>query len=243
VATTVHAATVTCAGTVLEVSWDPAITEVIGRFVDASNATLLAGTADGGRVVYKPTAGERPLWDFPVETLAAREVLTYETAAALGYNIVPETVLGDGPYGPGAIQRFVELDPEFDPLALVEAGSSEIWPIAVLDLVTNNADRKLGHIISDGQRLLGIDHGLTFHPQDKLRTVLWVFSGERIPDHDLNALARLQKAVAGDLGDRVQHLLGALERRMLAARVDALLADPVHPDPPTDRPAVPWPPY
>ena len=224
-------------------SWEPTITKVIGRFVNASNATLLAETATGQKVVYKPTAGERPLHDFPIETLAAREALTYEVSQALGYNIVPETVLGDGPYGPGAIQRFIELDPEFDPMALVEVGSHDLWPIAVLDLVTNTADRKLGHIISDGQRLLGIDHGLTFHPGEKLRTVLWFLSGSPLPESQIAALEQLRDTINGGLGARVGALLGSDEQTALQERVDRLLADPVHPEPPTDRPPVPWPPY
>ncbi len=224
-------------------AWQPVITEVVGRFVDASNATLLAHTAEGNRVVYKPTAGERPLWDFPIETLAAREVLTYEVASALGLDLVPETVLGDGPYGHGAIQRFIDLDPDFDPVALVQNGSTDLWPLALLDVITNNADRKLGHIISDGQRLLGIDHGLTFHPEDKLRTVLWGFSGHPIPEQLITALTRVDVAAAGELGDRIEQLLGDEERQAFASRVAELLADPVHPDPPTDRPPVPWPPY
>lgn len=224
-------------------TWAPQITEVVGRFVDASNATLLAKTAAGEKVVYKPTAGERPLWDFPIETLAAREVLTYEVAQALGFPIVPETVLGSGPYGPGAIQRFIDLDATFDPVALVQQTSVDLWPLAVLDVVTNNADRKLGHVISDGERLLGIDHGLTFHPEDKLRTVLWGFRGQRLPEPVITALTRLEIAVAGELGDRVESLLGAEERTALGQRVAALLATPIHPDPPTDRPPLPWPPY
>lgn len=223
--------------------WQPVISEVVGRFVDASNATLLARTTDGQQVIYKPTAGERPLWDFPAETLAAREVLTYEVTEALGYPIVPETVLGDGPYGPGSIQRFIDLDPEFDPIASVQHGDEALWPLAVLDIVTNNADRKLGHLISDGTRLLGIDHGLTFHPEDKLRTVLWVFSGQPIPDEAVAALSGLDSAVRGGLGDRVEELLGNAERSALALRVSDLLANPVHPEPPSDRPPLPWPPY
>lgn len=226
-----------------DVGWQPVITGVVGRFVDASNATLLARTDDGEQVIYKPTAGERPLWDFPVETLAAREVLTYEVAVALGCDVVPETVLGDGPYGPGAIQRYVELDPEFNPVALVQSGSVELWPIAVLDIVTNNADRKLGHIISDGDRILGIDHGLTFHPEDKLRTVLWGFGGEGIPAEMVAALEHLRAAVANMFGERVEELLGAEERTALVGRITNLMEHPVHPDPPIDRPPLPWPPY
>lgn len=223
--------------------WQPEIAEVIGRFVDASNATLLAVTADGEQVVYKPTAGERPLWDFPVETLAAREVLTYEVSRAMGEDIVPETVLSDGPYGPGSIQRFIDMDPDFDPVALVQGDGDRLWPIAVLDVVANNADRKLGHLISDGTRVLGIDHGLTFHPGDKLRTVLWGFSGRELPRQQVESLHRLGAALADGLGDRVQDLLGTEERIALRGRVDGLLDNPVHPAPPDDRPPVPWPPY
>ena len=223
--------------------WDPTVTEVVGRFVDASNATLLAVTADGEQVVYKPTAGERPLWDFPIETLAAREVLTYEVARAMGEDIVPETALGDGPYGTGSIQRFIDIDAGFDPVALVQGDGGRLWPIAVLDIVTNNADRKLGHLISDGTRLLGIDHGLTFHPDDKLRTVLWGFSERELPQEQVESLQRLGAALADGLGDRVEDLLGSGERVALQARVERLLENPVHPPPPDDRPPVPWPPY
>ncbi|MFW2382086.1 MAG: SCO1664 family protein [Acidimicrobiales bacterium] len=227
----------------MTVPWQPVVADVVGRFVDASNATLLATTTDGVKVVYKPTAGERPLWDFTVESLAAREALTYEVSIALGYDIVPETVLGDGPYGPGAIQRFVDIAPDFDPIAVVESGATDLWPIALLDVVTNNADRKLGHLISDGNRLLGIDHGLTFHPEEKLRTVLWQFSGSALPAAEVAALKQLEIAVAGSLGTRVEELLGVEELESLTTRVQTLLDDPVHPDPPDDRPPLPWPPY
>jgi hypothetical protein len=234
---------VICAGTVPDVGWKPVVTEVVGRFVDASNATLLAKTDAGEQVIYKPTAGERPLWDFPVETLAAREVLTYEVSVGLGFDVVPETVLGAGPYGPGAIQRFVLLDSDFDPVAALQREPPELWQIAVLDLVTNNADRKLGHLISDGHRLLGIDHGLTFHPDDKLRTVLWGFSGRPIPKNEQDGLVRLSAAIDAGVGERVEQLLGAAEREALTTRVSDLLTNPVHPDPPEDRPPLPWPPY
>ena len=155
--------------------WSPTVDEIAGRFTHASNATLL-GSADGKQVIYKPTAGARPLWDFDAGTLAAREVLTYRVSEALGLDVVPETVIGDGPYGPGSVQRFVEVDRSFDPLPLLGGPSTELWPIALLDIVVNNADRKAGHILKhrDG-RLQAIDHGLTFHPEPKLRTVLWGF--------------------------------------------------------------------
>ncbi len=224
--------------------WNPHVVSVEGRFVSASNATLLGTTETGDRVVYKPVAGERPLWDFAPESLAVREVLTYEVDEALGFGLVPETVLGTGMYGPGSVQRFVEMDEGFDPLALVRAGDGSLWPVAVLDLLTNNADRKLGHILrSVSGDLVAIDHGLTFHPEDKLRTVLWGFAGERAPDECVDAAENLAAALGGRLGARIDSLLGVAERIEITARTRRFTAMPVHPDPPADRPALPWPPY
>jgi hypothetical protein len=223
--------------------WSPRVVEVIGRFAAASNATLLATTADGERVIYKPIAGEQPLWDFPAESLAIREVLTYQTAATLGLDVVPETVMGGGPYGPGAIQRYVETDPDFDPVVLVRGGDPVLWPIAVLDLVTNNADRKLGHLLGSEHEPRAIDHGLTFHVDEKLRTVLWVFADEPIPAHLVECLAHLDHALQGDLGRRARAGLSRSEVTALRRRVARLLEHPYHPRPPTHRPPIPWPPY
>jgi len=225
------------------VPWQPRVVEVIGRFAEASNATLLAETTDGERVIYKPIAGEQPLWDFPRKTLAIREVLTYEISVAMGLDVVPETVLAGGPYGPGAIQRFVETDPDFDAVALVRRGDDRLWPVTVLDLATNNADRKLGHLLGSASALRAIDHGLTLHPEDKLRTVLWVFAGEPIPDPLVAGLIRLGGALDAELGRRVKSELGRGEFRALQQRTSRVIEDPVHPYPPTDRPPIPWPPY
>lgn len=224
-------------------AWEPHVAEIVGRFVDASNATLLGTTGDGEEVVYKPTRGERPLWDFELETLAAREVLTYEVDVALGFGLVPETVLGDGPFGRGSIQRFVAHDVDFDAQPLARTGASSLWPIAVLDVVTNNADRKFGHVLSTAEGLKAIDHGLTFHPEEKLRTVLWVFAGKRLPEGSIEALERLLGACDGALGHRVANLLGRQELKALRSRTASLVAKGVHPDPPHDRPPIPWPPY
>ncbi|NNF64587.1 MAG: SCO1664 family protein [Acidimicrobiia bacterium] len=221
------------------------VVEVVGQFISASNATLLGRDESGELVVYKPHAGEAPLWDFPDNTLAQREVLTYEIAVALGFDVVPETVLGEGPYGMGAIQRFVEIDESFDPLPLVKAGSHELWPMAVLDVVCNNADRKLGHMIREQKthRLYGIDHGLNFHVDHKLRTVLWCFAGESIPSPLLDQVRKLNDALHGSLQSRVLELVSSEEFSALRDRVAGLLETPVHPHPPTTRPAIPWPPY
>lgn len=223
--------------------WAPEVVEVIGRFAAASNATLLATTADGERVIYKPVAGEAPLWDFPPDSLAVREVLTYEASRALGFDVVPETVWGSGPFGPGAVQRFVDEAPDFDAFALVRSCDPVLWPVAVLDVVCNNADRKLGHLVGTGHRLWAIDHGLTFHPEDKLRTVLWGFAGRPLPEAMHGALDRFVAAVDGDLGNRLVSGLGAAERSAARHRAAALRRAGHHPHPPDDRPAVPWPPY
>jgi uncharacterized repeat protein (TIGR03843 family) len=221
-----------------------ALVEVEGRMPYASNTTLLARDDVGSRWVYKPERGENPLWDFVWRTLAAREVLTYEVSSGMGLDLVPETLLADGPFGPGSAQRFVDEDFDFDPRPLfVPRVSPKLWPVAVLDLVCNNADRKLGHVIHDKttDRLWAIDHGLTFHVEPKLRTVLWGFAGETIPADLVQALTALQSQLDSGLAARVSKLLSAEEAGGLSDRVERLLLHPVHPLPPDDRPAVPWP--
>lgn len=224
--------------------WAPHVVSVEGRFVNASNATLLGTTDAGEPVVYKPVAGERPLWDFPPESLAVREVLTYEIDRSLGFGLVPETALGTGLYGPGSVQRFVDVDEDFDALPLVTEPDTALWPVAVLDLIVNNADRKIGHILrSSSGALVAIDHGLTFHADEKLRTVMWGFAGRPIPPTLLQAVARLESRLDAEVGARVADLLSRSELAALRRRVDRLLGTPLHPEPPEDRPALPWPPY
>ena len=219
------------------------VDELVGRFVEATNTTVLARSG-GDLVIYKPVAGNRPLWDFDVATLAVREVLAHRVAAAAGLDVVPDTIMGDGPLGPGAVQRFIVRDEGFDPLPMVRAADPALWPIAVLDVVINNADRKLGHILRDhAGRLWAIDHGLSFHPDDKLRTVLWAFAGRPLPPPMLTALRRLSANLSGELAGDVRDLLGSEEEAALRRRVAGLLASGVHPDPPEHRAPVPWPPY
>ena len=220
------------------------LTAVEGRMPYASNATLLASSADGRRWVYKPEQGESPLWDFPWRSLAAREVLTYEVAMALGFDIVPETVLADGPHGRGSAQLYVDEDFEFDQRTLFKPRPSpRLWPVAVLDIICNNADRKLGHIIRQvgEDRLWAIDNGLTFHSDPKLRTVLWGFAGTEIPGPLLSALERLRIGDLAGLVGRVADLLTAEEAEAFRARVENIASLGVHPLPPEDRPALPWP--
>jgi hypothetical protein len=221
-----------------------ALVEIEGQMPYASNTTLLAKDGSGALWVYKPERGENPLWDFAWRTLAAREVLTYEVATGLGLDLVPETILADGPFGPGSAQRFVDEDFDFDPRPLfIPRLDRRLWPVAVLDIVCNNADRKIGHVIHDKttDRLWAIDHGLTFHADPKLRTVLWGFAGEPIPAPLLEALGELRERLTSGLSTRVAELLSEEEAVSLSARVEELISAPVHPHPPADRSAVPWP--
>lgn len=194
-------------------------------------------------MIYKPVAGERPLHDFPLGTLAMREVATYLIDQTLGFGLVPRTAIGEGPYGPGAVQQYVEHDEAFDPLPLVRSADPVLWPMAVLDLVCNNADRKLGHVLKLGDTMVAVDHGLTFHTEDKLRTVLWTFAGKTIPAPLMPALVGLEEVLSGEVGITVAERLTSAELDALQTRVRRLIADPVHPEPPTDRSPIPWPPY
>jgi hypothetical protein len=224
-------------------AWRPSVASVEGRFLDASNATLLATTDDGTKVVYKPVAGQRPLWDFDAATLPLREVLTYETSRRMGYDLVPETVMiDDGPFGPGCVQRFVEADPTFDAASLVRAGDHRLWRVASLDVVTNNADRKLGHVLSVGGRIVAIDHGLTFHEGDKLRTVLWSFADLPWPAEIGDAFWALARSI-DEAPEPYLSWLDHHEFHALRQRIEEARETGVHPSPPDDRPAVPWPPY
>jgi uncharacterized repeat protein (TIGR03843 family) len=220
---------------------------VEGRLVDASNATMYcAVTADGvtAACVYKPVAGERPLWDFPDGTLAEREVAAYEVSAALGWNIVPPTVLRDGPLGPGMVQLWIAEDDSVDIVTLMRRRDRhELRRIAVFDAVVNNADRKGGHLLpTAGGHIYGVDHGVTFNIEDKLRTVLWQWSGSRLPDEAVDALESLRSQLGGTLGERLHERLTVREVRRTQRRVDNLLRSGRHPEPSDEWPSVPWPP-
>lgn len=220
------------------------ISKVVGRFTSASNATFLGKDTHGDPWVYKPETGVRPLWDFPPQSLAGREIMAYEVSACMELDLVPQTVLADGPLGPGAAQRYLETDPDFDQrLWFGDEINPCLWPVAVFDLVTNNADRKVGHILMESRNgtPFAIDHGLTFHSQDKLRTVLWGFAGQPIPETYIEALAKLSEALAGRLALRAAELLNSEETRALRRRTEKLLKSPIHPHPPLERSALPWP--
>lgn len=270
---------------------------VIGRIRSASNATFLCEAQVGEQrvhCVYKPIAGEAPLWDFPDGTLAGRERGAYLVSAALGWDIVPHTVIRDGPAGPGMVQRWVdqpgdalsddplnddplnddedsrqtgepaagpdlvdllpagEVPPGFlcvlqaydyagDPVTLVHADDDRLRRMAVFDVLINNADRKGGHILAgvDGS-VRGVDHGVSLHAEDKLRTVLWGWAGKPVEHETLTAVACLREELSGDLAERLVEHITAREVAALRARVSGLLEHPVMPTPDRHRP-IPWP--
>ncbi|MGW0075766.1 SCO1664 family protein [Streptomyces cellulosae] len=261
---------------------DPAAAELLargeltvrGRIREASNAALYCTVTHEDReaaCVYKPVAGERPLWDFPDGTLAGREAAAYEVSRATGWDLVPPTVLRDGPYGEGVVQLWIETDPGAELLALVDgeepepgwkaigfaevgegrtallvhADDDRLRRLSVLDAVINNADRKGGHLLptADG-RLYGIDHGVTFNAENKLRTLLWGWAGEPLPEEALDVLKGLRDALtpAGPLTAALTPLITPAEIDATRARVDSLLATGIHPEPGGDWPAIPWPP-
>jgi uncharacterized repeat protein (TIGR03843 family) len=222
--------------------------EVEGRLVGASNATLYCTIKGGGaeaNCVYKPVAGERPLWDFPTGTLAGREVAAYAVSRAAGWNIVPPTVMRDGPFGQGMCQLWIDLDPEVDLVALSRRSDHVgLREMAVFDAVVNNADRKIGHLlpVTDGH-LYGCDHGVCFAEDYKLRTVLWQWRGKALPRHSVESLRRLaDDMAAGWLADELSKHLTRSEVSATRSRVAKLLKHRTHPYPSEDWPAIPWPP-
>ena len=221
---------------------------VEGRLLDASNASLYCAVRHDGveaACIYKPVAGERPLWDFPDGTLAEREVAAYEVSAATGWGIVPPTVHRDGPVGPGMVQLWIDVDEEVDVRRLVRhAGSEELRRISVFDAVINNADRKGGHLLPvPGGHVYGIDHGVSFNSDPKLRTLLWVWAGQPLTDEALDVLGSLRAQLEGPLAERLSELLTTREVRRTLRRVDGLLRAGTHPEPSEDWPAIPWPPF
>ncbi|MFI0981630.1 SCO1664 family protein [Streptomyces sp. NPDC021093] len=250
--------------------------KVLGQVREASNAVLyceISYEGESARCVYKPVAGEQPLWDFPDGNLARREVASYEISEATGWGLIPPTVLRDGPYGEGMCQLWIEGDAEeggallalmedgepgdgWKPVVLAEiaegrtallvhADDVRLRRLAVLDAVINNGDRKGGHLLPAGDgRLYGIDHGVTFHADDKLRTLLWGWAGEPLPAEAVEVLERLEAGLRDGtpLATRLAELVTAVELDALRARVAGLRTAGVHPAPSGEWPAIPWPP-
>ncbi len=225
---------------------DAGVIDVVGRVAWSSNAALLVTVAGDGRetlAVYKPQRGERPLWDFPEGSLCRRETAAFVLSEALRWGLVPRTILRDGPYGIGSVQRFVDHDPEEHYFTLLADHVDAFLRFAIFDVLANNADRKGGHCLQERatDRIYGIDHGLTFHVAPKLRTVIWDFAGETIPDDLLADVIRVRADLGGALRTEFGALLYPMEVDALIDRVDELLADPRLPQPDEGYHSVPWP--
>ncbi|MEO0010507.1 MAG: hypothetical protein RIQ39_96 [Actinomycetota bacterium] len=220
---------------------------VEGRLVDASNATLFITLFDQGlstKGIYKPVAGERPLWDFPDGNLAQRERAAFLVDQLLGYDHVPLTVLRDGPFGFGMVQQWIDIDESVDLEEYFQRDDSQLRQVALFDAVINNTDRKIGHLIPDSNGHLYIcDHGVTFHSDDKLRTVLWQWAGESFSDNEVKDLERLLKQLVTDDAAELRELITETEFIALQRRLVSLIARGAFPEPNPEWPHIPWPPF
>jgi uncharacterized repeat protein (TIGR03843 family) len=226
--------------------------ELKGEFMWGSNYTFLLDIEHGGsslQAVYKPTRGVRPLWDFPSGSLARREVAAFLVSEALGWKLVPPTVLRkDVPLGPGSLQLFIEHDPEYHYFNFSAADRQRLRPVALFDVLTNNADRKASHVLIDAeQHIWLIDHGICFHTEEKLRTVIWDFAGEPIPESLCADLQRfhvelISEAPGSQLAVALKPYLSAGEISALAERASRLVIAGRFPDPDQGRRQYPWPP-
>jgi uncharacterized repeat protein (TIGR03843 family) len=249
---------------------------VQGRLVAATNATLLctisrpsSSTDDSMQCVYKPVAGEQPLWDFPDGTLGRREVAAFLVSEAAGWHVVPPTILRDGPFGPGMCQLWVDqdgtalvdvfrpddvpagwihvldaVDGAGEPVVLAHLDDPRLRRMALFDVVVNNADRKGGHVLVDRSgTVCGVDHGVCFHSEPKLRTVLWGWVGRDLTADERRTLHRLSSALDGNLGAQLGELLSTEEVQATGSRVAGLLGDGRFPRPESGRRAIPWPPF
>jgi uncharacterized repeat protein (TIGR03843 family) len=221
--------------------------EVVGRLTEATNATFLCrvtSDASGLLAVYKPRRGERPLDDFPVGTLGNRERAAFLLSEASGWDIVPPTILRNGPLGPGMLQAWVETDPDTDVLEMVMTSDTRLRVVCLFDALANNADRKGTHLLPvPSGHVYGVDHGITFNRDPKLRTVLWAWRGTTIAPDEMAVLTRVRSELDGALGAQLAALVSERELRATVKRADALIATCLFPEPDPYRPAVPWPPF
>jgi hypothetical protein len=196
------------------------------------------------RVVYKPVRGERPLDDFPSRTLANREVAAYLLSEATGWDIVPATVMRNGPLGGGMVQLWVEVDPDVDVLSLVVGDDPRLRRVCLFDVLANNADRKGGHLlpVADGH-IYGVDHGICFAVEPKLRTVLWGWRGQPLDDDEVAVVSAVCDALNDGLGRELESLLSRDEVLAMASRASRLAQQRRFPQPDPGRPALPWPPF
>ena len=215
--------------------------EIIGRLVDASNASLLCKLPNELKVIYKPIAGERPLWDFPDGNLASREVAAFYISEVGEFDVVPKTVLREGPFGIGAIQQWIETSEAADVIAMAQSDDPQIRNLALFDIVINNADRKFGHIlITPDEQIFGCDHGVSLHEENKLRTVIWQFAEQKLTSEEIAKLKDLISKI--DL-NHLAKFLSAEEIAAFLQRVQGLIEDGRFSSPNPNWPAVPWPPY
>lgn len=221
--------------------------KVEGRLIDASNATLLTEIKHDGqtiRAIYKPISGERPLWDFQSGTLAFRERAAYLISEAMEFHIVPLTILRDGPFGEGAFQLWIDIDEDVDLALYYREVNENLRKVALFDAVINNTDRKIGHLLPALTGDLYIcDHGVTFHEEDKLRTVLWQWSAQPLREDEVETLRNLQHSIKNDRITELSQLLSAVELAALLMRIERLLSQDSFPEPSPDWPAIPWPPF
>ncbi len=217
--------------------------KIIGRLVDASNATLQAVIEDSEpliKVIYKPIAGERPLWDFEDGNLASRELSAFIVSDVAGFEIVPFTTLRDGPFGMGMVQQWIEVDNKVDVIEFGQSDDKQLKRLALFDAVINNTDRKFGHLLLDQSgKLYGCDHGVAFHKENKLRTVLWQFAGINFDQDEIHLLGALLKI---DWREKLSTYITDDEIQALCIRIQNLISDGKFPEPSQNWPAVPWPP-
>ena len=217
--------------------------KIIGRLVDASNATLQAVIEDSDpliKVIYKPIAGERPLWDFEDGNLASRELSAFIVSDVAGFEIVPFTTLRDGPFGMGMVQQWIEVDNKVEVIEFGQSDDKQLKRLALFDAVINNTDRKFGHLLLDQSgKLYGCDHGVAFHKENKLRTVLWQFAGINFDQDEIHLLGVLLKI---DWHEKLSTYITDDEIRALYIRIQNLISDGKFPEPSQNWPAVPWPP-
>lgn len=220
--------------------------EITGRLVDASNATLFGVMHHEGatlEVIYKPVAGERPLWDFPDGTLADREYVAFLLSDRTGMDLVPPTILREGPAGLGMVQRWIDVDESIELGSYFAQDRQELRRLALFDAIINNTDRKIGHLLPDQTgHLFACDHGVTFHTEDKLRTVLWQWAGDALTEEEFAILDQTLTYIDLNTTSLTTHLTEA-EIEATCARINKLRSEGIMPLPSEDWPAIPWPAY
>jgi uncharacterized repeat protein (TIGR03843 family) len=220
--------------------------EVQGRLIDASNATLFVTVSKDGdemKAIYKPIAGERPLWDFPDGNLAQRERGAYLVSELMGIHCVPLTILRDGPFGLGMVQEWIDIDESINLEEFFRLDDPRLRAVALFDAVINNTDRKIGHLIPDSNGHLYVcDHGVTFHQDDKLRTVLWQWAGTPLTALEVDSLKELLEKLESD-GDELRSLITRAEYEAMMRRIRELVDEKTFPEPREDWPHIPWPPF